>query len=85
EQLTHLSFGVLYQGRHLRVRVGAEEATYTLASGDDALRLHHHGEAFEVTADKPTSLPIPRLHPTPRPSQPAGRAPQRRHPHAKTK
>src|SRR5947209_10801049 len=85
EQLTHLAFGVVYRGRHLRVRIGADEATYTLAPGDETLRLHHHGEAFEVTPDKPATLPIPVLHPTPRPSQPAGRAPQRRHPHAKTK
>jgi len=56
-----------------------------LVAGDDALRLHHHGESFDVTADKPVTLPIPRLHATPRPAQPAGRAPQRRHPHAKTK
>ena len=83
EQLTHLAFGVIYKGRRLRVRVGADEATYSLASGDDTLRLRHHGEAFEVTADKPMTLPIPQLPPMPRPSQPAGRAPQRRHPHVK--
>jgi alpha,alpha-trehalose phosphorylase len=83
EQLTHLAFGVIYRGRRLRVRVGAEEATYTLASGDDPLRLRHHGEEFEVTADRPTTLPIPRLHATPRPSQPVGREPQQRHPHGK--
>ena len=82
EQLTHLAFGLVYRGRHLRVRVGPDEATYTLAAGDQPLQLHHHGEAFEVTDDKPTVRPIPALRPRPRPAQPAGRAPQRRHPHA---
>jgi alpha,alpha-trehalose phosphorylase len=83
EQLTHLAFGVVYRGRRLRVRVSPDDATYTLAAGDRSVQLEHHGESVEVTADKPVVRPIPPMRPRPRPAQPPGREPQRRHPHAK--
>jgi alpha,alpha-trehalose phosphorylase len=82
EQLTHLSFGVLYRGRRLRVRVSSDDATYSLADDDAALHLIHHGEPVEVTGGAPVTRRLPRFHPQPRPAQPSGRAPQRRHPHA---
>jgi alpha,alpha-trehalose phosphorylase len=82
EQLTRLTFGVLHRGRRLRVAVTDDAATYVLTDGASSLRLRHHGEVVDVTADEPESRPIPPLRPRPRPQQPAGREPQRRHPDA---
>jgi len=62
------------------VEVTAQEATYTLTDGESSLTFVHHGEPVEVTADETVVRAIPQLQPLPRPTQPAGRAPARRHP-----
>jgi alpha,alpha-trehalose phosphorylase len=80
EQLTRLTFGVLHRGRRLRVEVTDSDATYSLTDGHSSLRLLHHDEPVDVTSGEPVRRAIPRLRPQPRPRQPAGRAPQRRHP-----
>ncbi|MGF7236930.1 MAG: glycoside hydrolase family 65 protein [Frankia sp.] len=75
DSLTRLAFGMSHHGRRLRVEIDATRATYSIDSGD-ALTFTHHGESVTVTADQPTTVPIPRLSPPPpRPRQPAGRAP----------
>ena len=75
--LESLTFTIRWRGNKLRVEVGQSHASYTLQDGPDReLRLKHHGHAFTVTCASSTILEIPRSAPlTPRPSQPAGRAP----------
>ena len=76
-ELTALHFGLEFRGRRLRVRVGPEQATYTLTTGEP-LEIGHHDEQLTVAAGQPQTRPIP---PPPRreaPTQPAGRAPERR-------
>jgi alpha,alpha-trehalose phosphorylase len=72
--LTRLSFGILFRGRRLRVRVHRDEATYELLDGE-TLELIHHGEPITVTSEEPLSCPIPPVPPRPAPSSPAGRQP----------
>ncbi len=76
-----LAFGVVFRGRPLHAEVTPEATTYRSA-GEDALEIVHFGEKVsvgggDVVCPTPTSrLRPPRLPP---PSQPAGRAPLRRH------
>jgi alpha,alpha-trehalose phosphorylase len=78
QELTRLSFGLVFSGRRLRVRVDHRHATYTLTAGEE-LEITHHGEKLTVAADKPQTRDIPRLtNPGPVPAQPPGRAPARR-------
>jgi len=72
--LTRLTFTVLWRGSRLRVDVTPDDATYTL---DDSgpVELAHHGQAFTLTGEQPTTHPIPPIEPGPRPQQPPGRAP----------
>ncbi len=76
--LSRISFGLLWQGRQLRVQITAEEAEYRLVSGPP-MRLRHHGEPFAL-ADDPVPRPIPPLDPVDPVEQPYGRAPKSRHP-----
>jgi alpha,alpha-trehalose phosphorylase len=77
DALEGLSFGLMFRGRRLRVRLERDRATYTLGAGEE-LEISHHGEAFTLTTARPqerTIPPAPKLDP---PTQPAGRAPARR-------
>ena len=69
-RLTRLAFGVLVRGRTLRVEVGRDAATYSVAGGD-ALDIAHHGEDLVVEPGRPVSRPIPpapeRTAPSPAP------------------
>jgi alpha,alpha-trehalose phosphorylase len=76
-ELTRLSFGMSFRGQCIRVNVTQGQATYTLSRGD-ALEIAHHGERLTVERGEPETRPIPRLAPQDAPSQPRGRAPQRR-------
>ncbi|HET6818699.1 MAG TPA: glycoside hydrolase family 65 protein [Mycobacteriales bacterium] len=78
--LSRLRFNLLYRGARLRVDIRPDKATYALTDGGTRLHLTHHGEAFELTEHEAVTLPIPATPPQPRPQQPAGREPQRRHP-----
>jgi alpha,alpha-trehalose phosphorylase len=73
-RLTRLGFGVIFQGRRLRVQVHAEEATYELLDGEP-VELIHHGERVTVTSEVPLSCRIPLAPEPPAPQFPAGRAP----------
>jgi alpha,alpha-trehalose phosphorylase len=76
--LSRLSFGLLWQGRQLRVTITADEVEYRLVSGPP-MRLRHHGEPVALAEDPVTrSIPAPDyVEPV---EQPFGRAPRARHP-----
>jgi alpha,alpha-trehalose phosphorylase len=83
EQLTRLTFGLVYRGCRLRVDIRPDKATYTLTDGDRSLHLRHHGDDVELHAGEPLSLEVPKVTPPKtQPKQPLHRAPQRRHPPA---
>jgi alpha,alpha-trehalose phosphorylase len=78
--LTRLAFRLHVAGRTLRVEVSAAAATYSIDNGKP-LQLLHYGQPVNVSEDQPASCPIPDVAPLgPRPTQPPGRAPHRRHP-----
>ncbi len=77
-RLQRIAFGVIFRGTRLRVDVTKDEATYAVLAGEP-LEIAHHGEPITVSADAPATRPIPPLaDPGPAPTQPRGRAPQRR-------
>jgi alpha,alpha-trehalose phosphorylase len=77
--LTRLAFGLHLAGRTLRVEVSGAEATYSIDNGKP-LQLLHYGQPVDVSADQPATCLIPHVAPLgPRPTQPRGRAPHRRH------
>ena len=76
--LGHISFGLRWHGRRLRVHITREEAEYRLVDGLP-MRLRHHGESIAL-ADSPMMCPIPPLDPVEPVEQPFGRAPRARHP-----
>jgi alpha,alpha-trehalose phosphorylase len=73
EDLSRLAINLRYRGRHLRVDIRPDEATYELRDGEP-VDVGHFGETFPLGTD-PVTLPVPPLEPRERPSQPAGRAP----------
>ncbi|HEV3283509.1 MAG TPA: glycosyl hydrolase family 65 protein [Solirubrobacteraceae bacterium] len=75
--LTRLAFGIRFRGRELRVDFNHRRARYTLKAGEP-LELSHHGEPFTVTQQETQTRPIPALAAKQAPSQPKGRAPERR-------
>jgi alpha,alpha-trehalose phosphorylase len=77
-RLQRLAFGLVFRGTRLRVEVAEAEATYTVLDGPP-LEIGHHGKTITVSARDPTTAPIPQLRVEGRaPTQPRGRAPQRR-------
>ena len=76
--LQRISFGLLWQGRQLRVEIRPEEAEYRLVSGPP-MRLRHHGEPAALAGD-PILLPITPAEFVEPVEQPFGRAPRSRHP-----
>ena len=75
--LQRLRFAVRWRGAKVRVEITADQAIYTVENGHDTmLELSHHGTAFSLTPHAPVTMPIEAIVPlTPRPTQPAGRAP----------
>jgi alpha,alpha-trehalose phosphorylase len=77
-RLQRLAFGLIFRGTRLRVDVTEADATYTVLDGAP-LQIGHHGKTITVSARGPTTQPIPPLRvDRPAPTQPRGRAPQRR-------
>jgi alpha,alpha-trehalose phosphorylase len=76
-RLERLTFRLLFRGRRLKVEVTKGEAVYMLLDGPP-LEVTHHGEPFELSANRPISRGIKHLPERPAPRQPAGRAPIRR-------
>jgi alpha,alpha-trehalose phosphorylase len=79
QALSRLTFRVCVRGRRLLVEVGHEQATYSLLDGS-SLEIVHHGKKATVKEKRPLTRPIPRPPVRESPSQPPGRAPQRRRP-----
>jgi alpha,alpha-trehalose phosphorylase len=77
EPLTRLAFTLLIRGQRLRVEVTDAVASYQVANGEP-LRIRHHGDDVTLQPGKQLSRPIPAVPARPRPSQPPGRAPDRR-------
>ncbi|AKV04120.1 Maltose phosphorylase [Labilithrix luteola] len=80
EGLTRIAFSVTRRNRRLHVTFDAHEATYTLEDHQGSLRLAHHGEEFTLEDGKPVKRAIPPAPILEPPTQPFGRAPQRRSP-----
>jgi alpha,alpha-trehalose phosphorylase len=73
-QLGRLRFGVLYQGRRLRVEVRRDDAHYELLDGEP-LELLHHGQPVTVTTGSRETRPIPPIAQRPPPRTVPGRWP----------
>jgi alpha,alpha-trehalose phosphorylase len=74
---TRLAFHLVWHGAHLLVEIGPDEVTYTASEVDDGgVEIMHGEETLLLEADKPVRRPCYHVEPlTPRPKQPAGRAP----------
>jgi alpha,alpha-trehalose phosphorylase len=78
---TGLTFRLVWQGAHILVDIGPDEVTYTASQVDrerhpKGVEIVHIAETLLLEADVPVRRPTRRVQPlTPRPSQPAGRAP----------
>jgi alpha,alpha-trehalose phosphorylase len=79
QALTRLAFRLAFRGRRLLVEIGHDRATYSLLEGS-SLEIVHHGRKATVEAERPLRRSIPRPPARDTPSQPPGRAPQRRLP-----
>jgi len=79
QALTRLAFRLCVRGRRLLVEVGHEQATYSLLEGS-SLDIVHHGKRATVRAHARLRRSIPEPPARETPSQPPGRAPQRRRP-----
>ena len=77
-RLERLAFGLIFRGTRLRVEVTKADATYTVLDGGP-LQIAHHRKAITVSAHEPKTEPVPPLTVEGlAPTQPRGRAPQRR-------
>jgi len=79
QALTRLTFRICFRGRRLLVEVDHKQASYSLLQGAE-LEIVHYGKQATVHTERPLVRRIPALHAGEAPSQPAGRAPERRGP-----
>ena len=77
DRVSRLAFTLQLLGSRLRVEIGPDKATYTLASGEP-LTIRHHGDALTVNGDGPVIRAIPPQKPRPAPAQPPHRSPNAR-------
>ena len=77
QALTRLTFRLCFRGRRLLVEVDHKGAAYSLLQGS-SLGIIHHGKQATVSPKRPLTRPIPAPAAHETPSQPPGRAPQRR-------
>jgi alpha,alpha-trehalose phosphorylase len=75
--LSRVSFGLRYQGRHIRVTITQEDAEYRLVSGPP-MRLRHYDEPIAL-AEEPQVRKLPAPPFVDPVEQPYGRAPRQRH------
>jgi alpha,alpha-trehalose phosphorylase len=76
-ELSGITFRMCLRGSKFSVQIGQSHATYRLLSGPP-LNLSHHGAPL-ILKGEDVVVPIPAHQHLPRPAQPAGRAPARRH------
>jgi alpha,alpha-trehalose phosphorylase len=79
QQLSRLTFRLLFRGRRIWVEVDHRQARYTLLQGPP-LDVGHHGATVTLAPDEPVTRPIPKPPSREAPAQPPGRAPARRQP-----
>ena len=78
--LTRLAFGLLLSGRTVRVEVTHASAKYSIDCGEP-IQIVHHDQEITVLAGEPVICSIPGAPAVGvRPTQPAGRTPQRHRP-----
>jgi alpha,alpha-trehalose phosphorylase len=77
--LHRLAFRLSHRGRRLMVEATRAEARYVLLAGEP-MTVNHHGDAVQITTDRPETRSIPQWRSKAAPSQPPGRAPARRNP-----
>ncbi|MFI2237403.1 glycoside hydrolase family 65 protein [Streptomyces chrestomyceticus] len=78
EKLSRLAFSVQVLGRRLRVEITPKAVTYSMVEGSP-LEIQHYGEPLTVSDKTPQEREIPELPARPKPTQPPGRRPLRRH------
>jgi alpha,alpha-trehalose phosphorylase len=76
--IERLVFRVCLQGRRLRVEVTPGEASYALREEDSELEVTHWGEPVALAPGAPAVRSVPPAPQLTAPTQPRGRAPQRR-------
>jgi alpha,alpha-trehalose phosphorylase len=79
QALTRLTFRLCFRGRRLLVEVTPKQATYSLLEGP-SLDILHHGKPATVDPQQPLKRPITPPPARETPTQPRGRAPDRRGP-----
>jgi len=79
QALARVAFRVCFRGRRLLVEVEPAQATYTLLKGS-GLTIVHHGRKANLDPRRASTRKIPPPPAREPPSQPAGRAPQKRNP-----
>ena len=77
--LSRLAFRLAFRGRCLQVDIHPNEATYELLGGEPLVTAHH-GDLITVEPGRPVTRPVPPAPAVEPVTQPAGRAPRRRHP-----
>ncbi|MYS24881.1 alpha,alpha-trehalose phosphorylase [Streptomyces sp. DvalAA-14] len=78
DALSRIAFRLMFRGRRLRVEFTNSSATYTLSEGKP-LEVLHYEEPLRLTTARPVTRDLPAFKHLPEPTQPAGRAPRRRH------
>jgi alpha,alpha-trehalose phosphorylase len=74
EDITRLTFRVIFRGCRLRVEVEPESATYLMDDGEE-FEISHHGTPVTISPHHAVSRAIPPIRPGERPRQPPGREP----------
>jgi alpha,alpha-trehalose phosphorylase len=74
DAITRLAFRLFFRGCVLSVQITPEQAHYTLDDGK-TLTITHHGQAAELSARNPLTLPIPPHKRLREPEQPPTRSP----------
>jgi alpha,alpha-trehalose phosphorylase len=77
QEITRLAFRMSFRGSTFAVEIKPPRASYRLLTGPP-IEVVHYDSSIQLTQDGPVSLPIPTVPRREPPSQPAGRAPQRR-------
>jgi len=77
EEITRLAFRISFRDSTFVVEIEHPRATYRLLTGAP-IEVVHYDSSVQLTQDGPVSLPIPVVTRREPPTQPAGRAPQRR-------